>query len=113
MTAVPTVNTSPKVPMNSVTYLRIATPTRHLWLGPWACDHSEAGSEDHLKPGLIIRHDHFHRPRAAGGHHIGDHQRERVKLWPPPPDDQPPGIGLLGHPGLGLRLPDRPDGGRR
>src|SRR5215471_3225875 len=113
MTAQPTVKTSPKVPMNSVTYLRIVTPAATRSRSP-ATDHSDTYSEHHLIRHLrTVRHIQLALSDVASSHHVRQHPSEQLKLVLLSSDAQSRDRGFLRQPGLRLGLTDRPDRRRR
>src|SRR5215471_4694965 len=95
MTAQPTVKTSPKVPMNSVTYLRIVTPAATRSRSP-ATDHSDTYSEHHLIRHLrTVRHIQLDLSDVASSHHVRQHPGEHIEVRLPPPDGQSRDTRLL------------------
>src|SRR5215470_10446448 len=85
MTAQPTVKTSPKVPMNSVTYLRIVTPAATRSRSP-ATDHSDTYSEHHLIRHLrTVLHVQLDLSDVPGSHHVRQHPSEHIELGLRPP----------------------------
>src|SRR5579859_5430473 len=99
MTTQPTVKTSPKVPMNSVTYLRIVTPAATRSRNP-ATDHSDTYSQHHLIRRVLIRRYSLHRSHVPRSHHVRQHLFQQQQLRLPPPDNQPRDARLLWQPGL-------------